>query len=58
MNLDFRACKTPEDVKKVFDNHKREIDLINETRKKFSGVIKPELKKCRNPKQNEKGESK
>lgn len=28
MNLDFRKCKTPADIKKVFDKKKKEFKAI------------------------------
>ena len=30
MDLDFSNCKTPEDVEKVFAEHKKEFDAIKE----------------------------
>ncbi|KKM79306.1 hypothetical protein LCGC14_1351250 [marine sediment metagenome] len=32
MNLDFSKCKTKEDVEKVIDDHKKELNLLKKIR--------------------------
>lgn len=39
MNLDFSKCKTPEDVKKVYEANKDSVDAWKEARKKLGLLL-------------------